>query len=109
MRPRVASPPEAWIETSTRPSGGAASLVASPPEAWIETLSSMSGTELRNVASPPEAWIETYAVTPKDWISRSPPPRRRGLKLVRAHARARGALVASPPEAWIETFLGEAL
>ena len=58
------------------------------------------------VASFAEAWIEIIsAATSRGRISRSPPSRRRGLKLLRDIWRRILNVVASFAEAWIEMLI----
>ena len=55
--------------------------VASFAEAWIEMLGDDDGRQMRDVASFAEAWIEIAIAQQLLLKLKSPPSRRRGLKL----------------------------
>ncbi len=77
--------------------------VASLAEAWIETPLKFYIQNMASVASLAEAWIETDFIVLYEAYTRSPPSRRRGLKLAVSRILHRSKRVASLAEAWIET------
>ena len=79
-------------------------MVASFAEAWIEmTILSNHNQEALIVASFAEAWIEILIQGLGGDTAKSPPSRRRGLKLrISTCGWHRRLLVASFAEAWIE-------
>ena len=77
----VASFAEAWIEIQMHRLLPMENAVASFAEAWIEMHNYTPNTYLNTVASFAEAWIEMCEWRKSVDYWKSPPSRRRGLKL----------------------------